>query len=89
MNVELDGREMRDRAAVHAQLRARLELPDYYGNNLDALYDILTERAQPTTIVVRGIAEMEARLGGYAGAILKTLRQAAEENPALVVHMER
>ena len=30
---------------LHKYLRAELELPDYYGENLDALYDCLTEVA--------------------------------------------
>ena len=28
---------------LHKYLRTELELPDYYGENLDALYDCLTE----------------------------------------------
>ena len=89
MRVELDGRGMRDRASVHAQLKERLELPDYYGRNLDALYDILTERNQPMTIVLSGASEMQAQLGSYAEAILETLRQVEKRNPALKVHIER
>lgn len=31
-------------AALHERLRTCLDLPDYYGANLDALHDILSER---------------------------------------------
>lgn len=83
MTIELDGRKMHDRAAAHEHLKAQLGLPDYYGRNLDALYDLLTERAQPLTIVVRFRPELEAYLGSYAVKLLTTLRQAAMKNPAL------
>ena len=44
MNVVLDGRGMTDRKVVHDELKKQLMLPDYYGRNLDALFDVLTER---------------------------------------------
>jgi ribonuclease inhibitor len=88
MTIELDGRKMTDRAALHDYLCEALELPDYYGRNLDALYDLLTEDGHPRKILLRGSAEVEAQLGGYGIAFLETLRQAAEENPALEVAEE-
>ena len=33
---------------VHRYLKERLELPEYYGGNLDALYDCLTDICEPT-----------------------------------------
>lgn len=88
MIVELDGRQMTDRAKIHDHLKTQLNLPEYYGRNLDALYDLLTEICQPTEIVLRDSAEMEAQMGRYAGALLSTLREAAENNPALKFRME-
>ncbi len=42
-SVVLDARRMNTPAQAHLYLRERLQLPDYYGGNLDALYDCLTE----------------------------------------------
>ena len=39
----LDGREVCSRTALHALLKRGLNLPDYYGENLDALWDCLTD----------------------------------------------
>lgn len=88
MTIELDGRRMTDRAAAHDYLKEQLDLPDRYGRNLDALYDLLTERGQPLRLVVRHQAEMSDHLGHYAAALLDTLRDAAEHNPALDVLVE-
>lgn len=41
--VELDAQKMGSRKAAHAYLKEMLSFPDYYGNNLDALYDCLTD----------------------------------------------
>lgn len=35
---------------LHKYLRTELELPDYYGENLDALYDCLTEVCEPVIL---------------------------------------
>ena len=39
----LDGNVLSDAAAVHDYLMEILEFPEYYGKNLDALYDCLTD----------------------------------------------
>lgn len=43
MQIILDAARMTEPASAHAYLKEMLRLPDYYGNNLDALYDCLTE----------------------------------------------
>lgn len=75
--------DIADKAALHDRLIQVLDLPDYYGRNLDALYDILTERGEQTILWVYPDADTAQRLNGYAEALLNTLRDAAAENPAL------
>lgn len=82
MTVTLDGRLMSDRAAAHEHLKERLGLPAYYGKNLDALYDVLTERAEALTIVL----EHAAALDDYGIRIMNTLYDAANNNPVLVIY---
>ena len=43
MKVVLDAEKMQTREAAHAHLKEMLELPEYYGRNLDALYDCLSD----------------------------------------------
>lgn len=82
MFAELDGRLMYDRRAAHDHLRERLNFPEYYGRNLDALYDLLTDCGQ-LTIVLHHPESMEAALGAYSAMLLETLEQAAASNPYL------
>ena len=85
MVIELDCRKMTDKQATHAYLKRMLRLPEYYGSNLDALYDVLTERGEQTELVLIHWRELGAQLGGYGASLLETLREASEENPALEV----
>jgi hypothetical protein len=41
----LDGGDWADERAVHAALAGALDFPEYYGHNLDALNDVLTDVA--------------------------------------------
>ena len=83
MTVQLDGRRMTSRREAHAYLKEALSLPEYYGCNLDALYDVLTERAEPTCITLEHFDEMSDALGRYAQLMVTTFRQAALHNPGL------
>ena len=87
MRVELDCRKMTDRKAAHAYLKQALALPDYYGNNLDALYDLMTGFLGDARIILRNTNFLEENLGGYGAALLATMTEAAEDNPALTLEI--
>lgn len=77
MEVILDGVLMISREAVHDLLLEKLELPDYYGRNLDALYDLLSEYPKKLNITVIHKDAMRDSLGNYANALLRTFEDAA------------
>lgn len=83
MTVHLDGRRMTSRKEAHAYLKEVLALPEYYGNNLDALYDVLTERAEPTCITLEHFDRAREFLGRYAELIVTTISQASLHNPSI------
>ena len=88
MTVILEGSRMIDRVAVHNHLAERLQLPSYYGRNLDALYDVLAELGEETTIILRDPALVAEQLGKYGEALLNAMQEAAEENPKLSITLE-
>lgn len=83
--VILDGALMTGRAAAHDRLACQLELPRWYGRNLDALYDVLTGHTGPRHIVLIHKAQMLAQLGSYGESLLETLRDAADAVPGMEV----
>ncbi len=78
---ELDGRRLSDKTEAHVYLQEMLPLPEYYGRNLDALYDVLTENSKDTLL---WILHAEA----VHPAITAVLEDAMEENPFLTVIFE-
>ncbi len=83
--IVIDGKEMTSRASAHAHLAERLSFPDYYGGNLDALYDCLGDIYEKTHIIICHSAELETALGSYGTTLLHILRHSAEESCFLTV----
>ena len=65
--------------AIHEYLKEKLELPEYCGNSLDALYDCLTDLGSEPEIVFVNTAILEENLGEYGQKILSCFRDAADE----------
>ena len=83
--ITLDGGAVCSRESAYELLAAPLGLRDCWGRNLDALYDVLTERGTPVRLVVLRRELLEERLGDYGRALLETLKDAERNNPALQV----
>jgi len=79
--IVLDGLEIQGAEEVHALFVRALALPEWYGRNLDALFDCLTESGGDVTVRLVHREALEARLGGRGPALSALLRRAAEENP--------
>ena len=88
MVVVLDGKQLESRETLHAHLARELAFPAWYGGNLDALFDCLTDLREETEITLCNVAALKETLGGYADVLLRVLREAAEENHHIRVRVE-
>lgn len=77
MKIIIDGATLTNGEMVHQWLAARLNLPIWYGRNMDALYDMLVGQKAPLTIE---LINWE-RLGLWGQAFLKTVKDATAANP--------
>ena len=81
----LDGDAISTREELHAALARELALPDWYGGNLDALYDCLTDLGEETVLRVVHREVLEEKLGPTARGLWRVLKDAEAENPWLQV----
>ena len=88
MYALIDGDAVETREQLHDALAAQLSLPEYYGRNLDALYDCLSDIGEDCEIVLRGPEALFAHLGLYADVLQTVLRDAADDNPRLRFSVE-
>ena len=71
--IILYGEEMEENP--HEYIKEKLDFPDYYGENLDALFDCLSE-IDNKTIIIKNREKLDNDL-------IATFKDACEENPNL------
>ena len=71
-----------DKKEIHSFLKRELNFPVYYGNNLDALYDVMSVYSDEVVFVMD-------RTSPYGEKLIATLRDAAKENNKIFIKTER
>ena len=69
------------------ELAEQLDFPDWYGGNLDALYDCLTDLTEETSIILLHSQALAETLGTSYGRFCRVLTDAAAENPNLHIQI--
>lgn len=78
--VTLDSKEFSNIDELHSVLKEKLNLPEYYGKNLDALWDCLTGWIDlPITIEWVDYDNSKQKIGEYAEKLMKTFQDAEQE----------
>ncbi len=75
----IDLKEVNNKDAFHRALAKELPLPDYYGNNLDALSDVLTESGDGWNMIFYNCSEFEEAEPDYMGRLKKMIKYAESE----------
>lgn len=80
--IELNGCFLQRSQEGHCYLKQMMDFPDYYGNNLDALYDLLTEIKGPVEIHIVNSEKMDLRMK-------KVFESASEENKDMNIFLTK
>ncbi len=94
-SVEVDLSEVKTVEGLHAELKEAFELPDYYGGNLDALHDCLTDiaasatEADPVTIIFTNYKSARRALGSDFYNFRNVLNDVSDEYPNFIVEWRR
>lgn len=77
--IRLDVKNIRTVKALHIYLAYMLELPVYYGRNLDALHDVLGDICEPLRVELSGVAGSD-EMKAYLPRLERVFEDSAEEN---------
>jgi ribonuclease inhibitor len=80
MNVILEGKRLQDPQEAYPYLKEKLDLPDHFGENLDALYDCLTEICGMSIIRIEAMMPEESE---FYRRLIRVMQDAADENRQL------
>ena len=84
----LDGKDMKTREQAYRVIEKTLEFPDWFGHNLDALADSLSEMDPDVAIVFVNTQTLSDNLGGYAEKLLSCFRDVSEEFDMIFIEKE-
>ena len=84
--ITLDPSNIQTVRALHIYLQYMLDLPAYYGKNLDALHDVLGEIGEDTRLVLRAQAACGEN-ESYMPRLIRVLRDAEQENPHIFIEI--
>ncbi len=78
--ITLDLTCFEEKISLHRYLKETLDLPFYYGANLDALHDELASEMLPTRITVQYPAQPKGQMENYMPRLLRVMSDTAQEN---------
>ncbi len=81
IKVILNGKYMSSKDYVHLYMKYELNIKDYYGGNLDALWDALSTYNKPMKVSLINKDILIDNLGEYGHSIIKVFEDARESNP--------
>ncbi len=84
--IYLSPLRLTDKQTMSSFMKEHLELPDYYGGNLDALSDVLSEITQDV-VFEADISEAHHFKEEYPGKVLRVISRACEDNPHLHLYL--
>lgn len=86
--VIIDGNIVKTKKEFHEQMALQLHFPDYYGKNLDAMYDCLTEQKEGK-IIFRNMAKLSDSLGDYLDSVMEVILALCKNGYAYEVAIEK
>lgn len=85
--IRLDGAQLQNRKEAMELLGQALALPKWWGRNLDALYDCLTDLGRPVRLEISRREAME--VSAFGRLLLQVLEDAAAEQFGLELSFDR
>ena len=85
--IIIDGNEIISMSEIHEVFAEELDFPDWYGKNLDALYDCLGDVTEEVEIIFENIAELEENLGISFQRLCRLLEDVSTENDYISVEI--
>lgn len=81
MNITINGSTIASMRAFHTLLAKELDFPAWYGGNLDALFDCLTDLHADTSVTLTHAIPWFRNFGTEAVTAVRVMRNAAAQNP--------
>ena len=86
-SLVIDGQFMNSKKSLYRHLEHVFSLPCYFGNNLDALWDILNEEKEETEIIFINTNQAHEKLGSYGEKLIQLLEKLSLDNSNYTLYL--
>lgn len=77
--IFLNAKKMTSKKEAHKYIKKMLDFPEYYGENLDALWDILSTKSRIISIFLLHEEKLHENLGNYGKLLIEVFNDAASK----------
>ena len=91
--IVLEGKKFVDSITTHEILKDLFKFPDYYGKNLNAFWDCITDHAidctddGPEKVIWKDFEVSQKSIGDEADILLELLQEATEKYGGLIIEV--
>ncbi|MCR5671101.1 MAG: barstar family protein [Butyrivibrio sp.] len=75
----IDLKNVKSKQGLFEVIGKEMELPEHFGDNLDAFYDVLTESSEERNIIFYNCSGISAEIPEYYSRLLKMCKGAVSE----------
>lgn len=77
---------MASKSALYTHLNRVFAFPNHFGDNLDALWDVLSVANEPTVIYFKNTDQFLEHMNDYGQKFIKLLQKLEQENENYTIH---
>lgn len=87
ITTTFNGKRMIDKEKAHRYIKSKLNTTEYHGENLDALWDVLSTIDTSIKIIFINTDNLIDNLGDYGESIINVFQDAEKENDNIVLKL--
>lgn len=88
MRYVIDLKDVQSKEDFHDRIEEGFDCPDYYGRNLDALYDVLTDEVEDVEIYFTNAADMAENMDKYYDAFVEMCEEVQQDYENITIVIE-
>lgn len=88
MDIVLDGKFITNKNTLFEELKKQINDEAFYGDNLDALWDVLSYSNKEINVVIVNQVDLKNHLGDYADILIEVLNNLKDVNERTSVEIK-
>jgi len=84
--LTIDGQQMTSKNTLYTHLNRVFAFPNHFGNNLDALWDVLSAKNEATTICFTHTEKLMDQMDDYGEKLIQLFKRLEQENDNYTIY---